>query len=361
MSGSLETVSLPELFRLIDLSTKTGRLTVQPLVDENTPCAIRVGKARPRDVALPKEIGSAAAQKTIALCYIWFEKGRLVAITDDANRQRLIDLIENRGWLGRRVIEKLADLCPAEYPFGLYLKTMGVLKAEQLQLLFQMNLHQVYKLFEVTSGWFMFEVLSSDKTTNNLATPWLEMTGNSMRATEVTLFALRLVKNWTGFFDKLPDLNSALRPLVRQVPFRLDTQELELWQLADEITSLDEMAFKLKRASDSIQKTAFRLIITGLVEEVFQDLPTNGMPAQFLQPKPLSPAVIAQEAASKTIGQSPRYANANREKPVTISANPDSNFGKSPDTSGSIIKNLISFLRNNGNSSRIEIINSFPL
>jgi hypothetical protein len=313
MSGSLETFSLPELFRLIDLSTKTGRLTVQPLVDENIP-------------------------RAIALCHIWFENGRLVAITDDAHRQRLMNLIENRGWLSRRVIEKLADLCPAEYPFGLYLKTMGVLKAEQLQLLFQMNLHQVYKLFEVTSGWFMFEVLSSGKTTNNLATPWLEMTGNSMRATEVALFALRLVRNWNVFFDKLPDLSSALRPLVRQVPFRLDTQELELWQLADEITSLDDMAFKLKRSSDSIQKTAFRLIATGLVEEVFQDLPTNGMPAQFLQPEPSTrPVAIAQEATIKP--------SAEREKPVKIGPSLDSEFDKSSQTNGSLLKNLVSFLR----------------
>jgi Domain of unknown function (DUF4388) len=321
MSGSLETFSLPELFRLIDLSAKTGRLTVQPLVDENKP-------------------------RAIALCYIWFEKGRLVAITDDANRQGLMNLIENRGWLSRRVIEKLADLCPVEYPFGLYLKTMGVLKAEQLQLLFQMNLHQVYKLFEVTSGWFMFEVLSSGKNSNNLATPWLEMTGNSMRATEVTLFALRLLRNWTSFFDRLPDLNSALRPLVRQVPFRLDTQELELWQLADEITSLDEMAFKLKRPLDSVQKTAFRLINTGLVEEIFQDLPSNGMPAQFLQAEPLtSPAAIAQETAPKPNEQNLRDTNAEREKSVKISVSPDSNLDKSPDISGSLIKNLVSFLR----------------
>ncbi|MCU0534317.1 MAG: DUF4388 domain-containing protein [Hydrococcus sp. Prado102] len=323
MSGSLETFSLPELFRLIDLSAKTGRLTVQPLVDENA----------------PRAIGSAAARRAIALCYIWFEKGRLVAITDDANRQQLINLIENRGWLSRRVIEKLADLCPAEYPFGLYLKTMGVLKAEQVQLLFQMNLHQVYALFEVTSGWFMFEVLSSGKTANNPATPWLEMTGNSMKATEVALFALRLLRNWNNFFDKLPDYSSALRPIVRQIPFRLDTQELEIWQLADEITSLEEIAFKLKRPLDSIQKAAFRLIAIGVVEEVFQDLPTNGMPAQFLQPEPSTRAVaIAQQTATKPM--------ADREKPVTISVTPNSDFDKSPDTSSYPFKNLVSFLRN---------------
>lgn len=312
MSGSLETFSLPELFRLIDMSAKTGRLTVQPLVDENTPRAIAQGTAKP-----------------IPLCYIWFEKGRLVAISDDANRQQLINLIENRGWLSRRVIEKLADLCPAEYPFGLYLKTMGVLKAEQLQLLFQMNLHQVYKLFEVTSGWFIFEVLSSRPTINNLLLPWLEMTGNSMRAREVVLFALRLVRNWHIFFDKLPELNSALRPMVRQISFRLDTQELEIWQLADEITSLDEIAFKLKRPLDSIQKAAFRLIATGLVEEVFQDLPTNGLPAQFLQPDLSTPTV----------------AIANPEKPVIISVSHNSELGKSPE-SGSLLKNLVSFLWN---------------
>jgi hypothetical protein len=303
MSGSLEAFSLPELLRLIDLGTKTGRLTVQPVLDSE-------------------------ATRAVGAYYIWFQNGRLVAITNRQDGRELMSAIENRGWLSRRVIEKLADLCPLDMPFGVYLKTMGVLKAEQLQLLFQMYLHQVYRLFEVTSGWFIFEVSSSHQSaTNNLTTPWLEMTGIAMRAMEVALFALRLVKRWDGFSDKLPELGCALAPLVRQPPFRLYAPELEIWKLANSSTTLEEIAYQLERSSLDVQRTAFRLMMAGLVEEVTPDLPANGLSAQFLEQEMATPSEAVAE-----------------KKPVaaTVSQERESDGAA---ISGSLLENLVSFLR----------------
>ncbi|MBF2021160.1 MAG: DUF4388 domain-containing protein [Hydrococcus sp. C42_A2020_068] len=303
MSGSLETFSLPELFRLIDLGTKTGRLTVQPLPNSE-------------------------ATRAVGAYYIWFQNGRLVAITNRQDSQGLMTLIENRGWLSRRVIEKLAELCPLDMSFGVYLKTMGVLKAEQLCLLFQMHLHQVYRLFEVTSGWFVFEVSSPDgSAASTLTMPWFEMTGIGMRAMEVALLALRLVKHWDGYIDKLPELGCALAPLVRHPPFRLDALELEIWKLANGSTVLEEIAYRLAQSSFVVQRTAFRLIMGGLVEEVTPNLPTNGLSAQ----------VLGQERANSTEALADKESIA-----ATVSQEWESDKSE---TNSSLFENLVSFLR----------------
>ncbi|WP_186005349.1 DUF4388 domain-containing protein [Pleurocapsa sp. PCC 7327] len=303
MSGSLETFSLPELFRLIDLGTKTGRLTVQPLPNSE-------------------------ATRAVGAYYIWFQNGRLVAITNRQDSQGLMTLIENRGWLSRRVIEKLAELCPLDMSFGVYLKTMGVLKAEQLCLLFQMHLHQVYRLFEVTSGWFVFEVSSPDgSAASTLTMPWFEMTGIGMRAMEVALLALRLVRHWDGYIDKLPELGCALASLVRHPPFRLDALELEIWKLANGSTVLEEIAYRLAQSSFVVQRTAFRLIMGGLVEEVTPNLPTNGLSAQ----------VLGQERANSTEALADKESIA-----ATVSQEWESDKSE---TNSSLFENLVSFLR----------------
>jgi hypothetical protein len=304
ISGSLETFSLPELFRLIDLGTKTGRLTIQPLP-------------------------SFSDTQVIGTYYIWFHHGKLIAITNRLDEQGLINLIENRGWFSRRVIEKLGDLCPTEVPFGVFLKTAGVLKAEQLQLLFQLHLHQVYQLFEISSGWFVFEAPSTQKPqASKLTIPWLEMTGIKMRAMEATLLVLRLIKNWDGFADKLPESSSALLPLVRQPSFHLIAPERKIWESANGLTSLEVIASQTNQSSVNVKRAAFRLMMAGLVEEIAPARTNNGLVVQ--------PPTVSRVSSVAAITAEKKTATA------TVSLKP---LSEKREIGSSLLRNLVSFLR----------------
>lgn len=172
ISGTLETFSLPELFRLLDSGSKSGRLIFQ---------------------SLPESINSESQ-----LYYLWFEKGRLVAISDRLKPQNLTTQIENRGWLDRELTTKLDRSRPEDQPLGIYLKRLKLLTSEQLRTIFDFHLDIVYQLFEISAAWFQFDEISERSGVESLKSlPWLDMTGESIRATDVVLHALRSQKTGT--------------------------------------------------------------------------------------------------------------------------------------------------------------------
>ncbi|GAB4543215.1 MAG: hypothetical protein Tsb0014_36560 [Pleurocapsa sp.] len=243
ISSSLESFSLPELFRLIEKDSKSGRLIVQ---------------------ASPSERSS----KRKGIHYIWFQEGHLVAVSDCLNHKGLINLIDNRGWLSPPIVARLRTLCPPEMPLGIYLQKMKLLSPEKLSLIFQLQLHQVYQLFNLNGGRFRFDELAELKD-RILTIPWLEMTGQKIRTTEVSMYALRLIDNWDIFTEQLPESNLALRRLVSKPHLKLTSLERQIWELADGVTSLINIAKLTKQPLKNIQITAFRVIAVGLVDEIF--------------------------------------------------------------------------------------------
>ena len=243
ISSSLESFSLPELFRLIEEGSKSGRLIVQPAVSE------RSGKCK-------------------GIHYVWFQKGNLVAVSDCLNHKGLINLIESRGWLSPPIVKRLRTLCPPEVPLGIYLRKMKLLSKEKLSLVFQLQLHQVYQLFYLNGGKFRFDELA-ELHDRILTIPWLEMTGHKIKTTEVSMYALRLIDNWDIFNEQLPGPNLALRRLVTQPHLKLTALEREIWELADGVTSLMNIAKLTKQPLKNVQITAFRIIAVGLVDEIF--------------------------------------------------------------------------------------------
>ena len=241
--SSLKSFSLPELFRVIEQEQKSGRLIVQ-------------GSRTLKQIHLSP------------IYYIWFQDGYLVAISDRINLRGLIELIEQRGWLTPLVTKQLRTLCPTEMPLGVYLCNNGLLSREKLNLIFQMKLHQVYELFQLESGSFRFDEISelSDRL---LRIPWLEMTGHHMKPTQISIFALRLIRNRDMFNDQLPEATFGLKRLVKQPYFKLMPLEQQLWELADGKTSLKKMAAITQEPLPTIRFTALCLIIVGLVEEIF--------------------------------------------------------------------------------------------
>ena len=240
----LEPFSLPELFREIEAEQKSGRLVI-------------------------KILSTTTETSTLKGIYsLWFQNGYLVAISDRINYRGLIELIESLNWLSPLITKKLRTLCPPEVPLGVYLYQNKLLTREQLSLIFQLQLHQVYKLFQLESGQFQFDELFELQ--DRLFTiPWLEMTGHRMRAIQVSMYALRLIPNWDRFQEYFPEPISGLRSLVAQPPLKLLPLEQEIWDLADSRTCLNEIAQKSQQSIKTIQVTALRLILLGLLEETF--------------------------------------------------------------------------------------------
>lgn len=242
INTSLELFSLADLFRLIEFDRKSGRLTIQVSLEE-------------KKGGLKK------------IYYIWFEDGYLVAVSDRLNHKGLISIIEARSWLSPLVTNQLRTLCPVKVPLGKYLQKSQLLTPEQINLLFQMQLHQVYQLFELASGSFRFDEMSELKD-RIMTIPWLEMTGNRLKATEVSMYALRLIKKWDVFADKLPAAYLIFKRILPQYKLKLMPIERQLWQHIDSLNSLNSIARQVNKPIQFIQIAAFRLLAVGLIEEI---------------------------------------------------------------------------------------------
>ena len=235
VTGYLVDFSLPEIFKFLEQGNKTGLLTIQSL-------------------------GSQADQPSFY--YIWFYQGRIVAAAERLDRKGLVSLIGQRGWASDRAASKLGQVCQVGTPLGLCLKSQGVLQAEQLKLLFQVQVfRQVCALFALTDGQFSFD--------SKAALPQEEMTGLSLPATEATLLGLRSLRNWSALLDKLPDPSFALQSIFAGQPqYRLDNQEWQVWEFTNGTASLLKIAEQLRLPIGKVQQIAFRLIVVGLAEEI---------------------------------------------------------------------------------------------
>lgn len=242
ISGFLENFSLPELLRLIDLGSKSGRLILQVRSAPNNP-------------------------ELVGLYHLWFQEGQLVTVVNRSQQHSLIKEIKNKSWLNENIRKQLERLQLLQAPLGSYLQKEKLLTQRQLNLLFQAQIAQVYQLFEVPVGCFLFHEISSESNSHRKI-PWLEMTGNQIRATEVSLNALRLQKNWDIFAEHLPESSYALTQLVNQPNYKLIPLEWQVWELADGKTSLKAIAGKINQPMTKVQKTALSLMMIGLVDEM---------------------------------------------------------------------------------------------
>jgi diguanylate cyclase (GGDEF)-like protein len=148
---------------------------------------------------------------------------------------------------------------------------MKLLSAEQLDFLFQIQLERVYGLFEIASGRLIFEetseLIAKD---NQIQMPWLEMTGRSLRTSQLALNGMRLVGKSQGNWRKLPNRKLTLQQLEIGTDIELLPLESKLWMSANGRKSLEAIAQDLDRPLEQIQKAANHLLMAGLVKEVPQ-------------------------------------------------------------------------------------------
>lgn len=147
ITGSLTDFSVPEILQFIEKGQRTGLLTFR---------------------AMP------TASSTPPIChYLWVSQGNIVAAANQLNEQGLVQLITQYPWVSDRVVTKLAQFCPNDQPFGLYLKNQGALQAEHLEHLFQVQVvQQICSLLHLKDAHFKFD--------QNVAIPSREMTGLSV-------------------------------------------------------------------------------------------------------------------------------------------------------------------------------------
>lgn len=317
MTGYLSEFTLSELFQLVAEGNKSGLLTIG---DSKIPHALNCRKY-----------------------YIWFNQGQIIAAANSLDNRGLISLIEQRGWLNGRsdIMSTIAN----QLPLGLLLKSENLLQAEQLKMLFQVQIMQpIVELFTWKTGWFSFKTQTTF--------PTAEMTGLSRSATEVLLAGLRSLRDWSALAEKLPDPNSGLISLIQgKAPVQLDAAEKRVWEFAQGQVAIQDISKKLEMSVQSVQQIALRLILANLAQEaaiVESSTPIVGSDrASNSSLNTVSRGAAAATLVKQNVSQTPNQS----QPPVannTIyrrTAPAMQNTSKSA-PSQSYFQNLVAFLRN---------------
>lgn len=296
IQGSLETFSLPELCQIIESGNKTGRLTFNP----------------------GSKSGNVYLKQTFEL---WFEQGKFIAITNSFKDQCLLTEIQENNWVDPESLVEKTSSCPQDQAFGDCLQQQNILSSSQIDSLFEGQIYEFIKLFNIDHAWFKFEevdnqgIIPSDQT----AFPWQEMTGREKKATELSLTAMRNFFHWDQFAADMPSDDCGLKKLVTSHDLQLSSLEEYLWQTADGSISLKTIAQKMEISLKRVQQTALSMIFVRLVEEV-----------PIIKPSmDIDTAKFAKQTAFT------------RQDDLALKAK---NKAK---VSNSLINNLVSFLRNN--------------
>jgi hypothetical protein len=240
LAGYLSEYSLAEIFNFVHEGNRTGLLEISP---------------DPQAIAMPNEAR-----------FVWFEAGRTIAVTSGLDGKELLKTIGQRKFVPPAQLDLIAtQLHQLPQPLGIYLKSRGLLDAEQLKLLFNsQTIAAVCKLFELKNRQFQFD---PTRVPHNS-----ELTGIGLPAQEVGILGLRVLKDWSGLSAKLPAADYAIQKWSAQQPnFRLDRHELQLWKLADGETTLAQLAEKMDLPIDLVCQISFRLSSFRLIQEIPND------------------------------------------------------------------------------------------
>ncbi len=239
LAGYLSEYSLAEILHFVQEGNKTGLLSIEP------------------------DRGSIRSLSDIY--YIACQNGRVMSVVAGHSPQDrgLLRMIEQRRLLPSAKVTGLTILLGnLQQPLGTHLKSLNLVTAEQLTLLYNSQvIATTCKLFEVHHGRFAFNPQAK------LA--YSEMTGLSWNTNELALLGMRMLKDWSGLEAKLPALDSALQRLSTELRgIRLDTQELQVWKLATCELPISKIAVQIGLDSQKVRQIGFRLSSIGLVQEV---------------------------------------------------------------------------------------------
>ncbi|MGI0490503.1 DUF4388 domain-containing protein [Alkalinema pantanalense CENA528] len=266
--GSLASYSLVQVFRFLHQHRQSGLLMIS--LDDSD------GNHNSHNLGM---------NTTDHSCCIWLSYGRIVAVSDDQEIGCLLGMLSQRRWLSPATIARLQQFSKLDRPLGLFLKSKGILQAEQIKLLFHAQvLQRIGTLFKYQLGSFNF--------VEGVEAPVMEMTGLSISLAEALLLGLRVLRDrdWATFEDKLPRSTSALARCETQThPFVLDSLERKVWDTASGSLSIVEQAKLLNKPVACIQQVAYRLIIIEILKEITAEERLAMSPSPQFQPTPPQP------------------------------------------------------------------------
>ncbi|HET7233506.1 MAG TPA: DUF4388 domain-containing protein [Longimicrobium sp.] len=232
IEGPLRELALSDVFQLLDLSRKTGVLTIR-------------NEARQRPAI------------------VRFDRGAVVSAALGEDHERIGHLLLRAGKVTEAQIEQARaqqSRTPGR-PLGEILVEQGSVSADDVkrQLRFQIE-EAVYALIQWKDGYFRFE-----------EGPPVQNGGVGVRVPTESLLmeAARRVDEWSTLENKIPNMG-VIPALVSDSP---DAPTLDLhpseWEVLAEIDgkrTLKEIATQLGRAEFEVAKIVYGLVTTGIVE-----------------------------------------------------------------------------------------------
>jgi hypothetical protein len=255
IEGPLRELSLSDVFQLLDLSRKTGVLTIS-----------NESRARPAVVR--------------------FDRGAVTSAELPGSTERLGHLLLRAG----KVTEAEVDLARRAQqtrpgtPLGVVMVEQGVVSVAdvQRQLRFQIQ-ETVYDLIQWKDGYFRFE-----------EQPAPPATTVSVRVSTESLLmeAARRIDEWSTLEKKIPHMGviPALVGETEGTTIDLHPSEWEVLAEIDGVRTLKEIASSVGRAEFEVAKIVYGLVSTGVVE-ILEERATPAPTAAASWERPLRDAL----------------------------------------------------------------------
>ncbi|HYH81714.1 MAG TPA: DUF4388 domain-containing protein [Longimicrobium sp.] len=254
IEGPLRELALTDVFQLLDLSRKTGVLTIR-----------NESRQRPAIVR--------------------FDRGAVTSAALGEDHERIGHLLLRAGKVTEAQIEqaRVAQARTAGRPLGEILVEMGAVGAQDVrrQLRFQIE-EAVFTLIQWKDGYFRFE-----------ESPAVQNGGVGVRVPTESLLmeAARRVDEWSTLENRIAGMG-VIPALVPDSPegttLDLHPSEWEVLAEIDGTRTLKEIAAALGRAEFEVAKIVYGLVTTGIVEIV--DEPAEAAPGPAME-RPLRDAL----------------------------------------------------------------------
>jgi hypothetical protein len=157
-------------------------------------------------------LANSSSKTSINTHYLWVQNGEIVAISNKLDGMGLLGEISRRKLLSSAQIREVStQLTKLSQPLGLHLKSLDLLDAAQLKLLFNAQIFSLFKVHGIDNRLFNFD---SDILPSNA-----EMTGICMPPQEIMrLLNLKALTDSSSLTPQLADRHITIPPSDSPLP-----------------------------------------------------------------------------------------------------------------------------------------------